>query len=89
MKEKVVYRTWDETMADMAAGLLRAEGIPVRKVTDMPRSVYPMTMDGLGEIRIAVPEKDAEAAVEILAVRFSGDDEDADEDETGDEDDEE
>lgn len=71
MKETVIYRTWDEPMADMAVGLLKAENINAWKTCDVARSVYPFTMDGLGEIEIRVYEENAEAALEILAVRFS------------------
>lgn len=71
MDDVTVYRTWDEAMADMAAGLLAAEGISARKISPMPRSLFPTTMNGLGEIRIAVPGRDARRAAEILAARFS------------------
>lgn len=71
MDEVTIYRTWEETMADMAVGLLRAEGIRARKLADMPRSVYPVSVDGLGEIEIVVPENEAQDALDILAVRFS------------------
>jgi hypothetical protein len=71
MKEITVYRTWDEPTADMAVNLLRAEGLSARKLSDVPRCVYPFTMDGLGEIEIRVPLDEAEKAMEILAVRFS------------------
>ena len=71
MGEVTVYRTWEESMADMAVGLLQAEGISARKVSDMPRSVYPVSFDGLGEIEVVVPEDVAQEALDILAVRFS------------------
>ena len=74
MDETTVYRTWDESLAEMAVELLRAEGISARKVADIARSVYPFTMDGLGEIEIVVPEDDAQEALDILAARFSEDD---------------
>jgi hypothetical protein len=71
MDEVTVYRTWDESMADMAIGLLRAEGINAWKVADVPRSIYPVNVDGLGEIEIVVPEGEAQDALDILAIRFS------------------
>lgn len=71
MEETIVYRTWDESMSDMGLDLLRSEGIEARKVSNVPRSVYPFTMDGLGEILIVVPEDEAQEALEILAARFS------------------
>ena len=74
MDNITVYTTWDEPMADMALGLLRAEGIHALKRTDVARSVHPFTMDGLGEIEIMVPGNEAERAAEIIAARFSVDD---------------
>jgi hypothetical protein len=71
MKEVTVYRTWDESMACMAVDLLQGEGIHARIQANM-RSVYPFTMDGLGEIDILVPEVEEDLATEILNVRFSG-----------------
>jgi hypothetical protein len=71
MNETTVYRTWDESFAEMAVDLLRSEGIEARKVADVPRSIYPVTMDGLGEIRVVVPEENSKEALDILAARFS------------------
>ena len=72
MKEITIFRTWEEPIADMAIDFLVTEGIAALKMCEMPRSVLPMTMDGIGEIEIRVPEDDVERAVEIIAVRFSG-----------------
>ena len=66
-----VYTTCDEPMADMAVGLLRAEGIAAYKRDSGLRSSIAITTDGLGEIKVRVPGKEAERAREILAVRFS------------------
>ncbi len=71
MSEVTVYRTWEESMASMALDLLHAEGIHARRVSVMPRSVYPVSVDGLGEIEIVVSEDEAQEALDILAVRFS------------------
>ena len=73
MGDMTIFTTWDEPMADMAVGLLRAEGIFAYKHDHGLRSVYAVTVDGLGEIDIRVPEKDSERGREILKVRFSGD----------------
>ncbi len=71
MKEITIFRTWEEPIADMAIDFLTSEGISALKQSEIPRSVMPMTMDGIGEIEIRVPEDDVERAVEIIAVRFS------------------
>ena len=71
MKEITVFRTWEEPIADMAIDFLVSEGINALKMCEMPRSVLPMTMDGLGEIELRVPEDDVDRAVEIITARFS------------------
>jgi hypothetical protein len=71
MKDITIFRTWEEPIADMAVDFLLSEGIAALKMCEMPRSVLPMTMDGLGEIEIRVPEDDVERAIEIIAVCFS------------------
>ena len=71
MKDITVFRTWEEPMADMAIDLLKAEGINPIKMSEGTRSVFPLTMDGIGKIEIRVSEDDAKKAIELLAVRFS------------------
>ncbi|MBN1293917.1 MAG: hypothetical protein JXB48_18915 [Candidatus Latescibacteria bacterium] len=71
MDEITVFRCWDEPMADMAVGLLKAEGLHAHKLADIVRSVHPFTFDGLGEIEVRVPEDEAESAKEIIGARFS------------------
>ncbi|MFA6471588.1 MAG: hypothetical protein WCU00_06050 [Candidatus Latescibacterota bacterium] len=71
MKEIAVYRAWGEQMAGMAIGLLHGVGIHARVVPDMTMPIYPVALDGLGEILIVVPEEEAEQAIELLTVRFS------------------
>ena len=69
--EITVLKTWDEPIADMAVGLLQAEGIYAYKRGFGLRSVFAITVDGLGEIEVRVSEKDHIKAREILSVRFS------------------
>ena len=71
MEDVTVFRTWEEPIADMALDFLTTEGISAVKISDVPRSVFPFSVDGLGEIEIRVPEDDVERAVEIISVRFS------------------
>lgn len=71
MEEVVVYRTWDEPMAQMALGLLLAEGFDAVKRDSGLRSTIAITVDGLGEIEIRVPEDQAESAMELIEARFS------------------
>jgi len=58
MDERYVRLTvvWGEVEADLLVGFLEGEGIPARKRTQVPHSVYPFTVDGLAEVEILVPE---------------------------------
>lgn len=55
--------------AELVAGLLRAAGIPCGLVSDVPHSVYPLTLDGLGEVRVVVARAHAEEARECIAAQ--------------------
>ena len=68
-KTEVVFRTWNDTEAALVAGLLRAAGIPCSTVSDIPHSVVPVTLNGLGEVRIIVSHEDAARAAELIASR--------------------
>jgi len=66
MQSKVIFRTWDDTEAELIRGLLESYGIPCSVISDITHSVYPLTVDGLGEIRLSVPEEAADEAERIL-----------------------
>jgi hypothetical protein len=51
----------------MVRQLLASYGIPCQVVSDVPHSVLPLTVDGLGEIRILVPASRFEEARSLLA----------------------
>lgn len=65
----LLMRTWQDAEAEIVRGLLAADGIPCQVVSDIPHSVTPLTVDGLGEIRIFVPPSARERAEAILAER--------------------
>lgn len=52
--------------AQIIKGRLENEGIPVLLSYDSASLVYGLTVDGLGEVRIMVPEHLAEEAKQIL-----------------------
>ncbi len=54
--------------AQILKGRLEAEGIPVLLRYESAGLVYGLTVDGLGEVKIMVPEHLLEQAREILAV---------------------
>ena len=67
MDSKVIRRTWSDSEAELIRGLLESYGIPCSVISDITHSVYPLTVNGLGEIRLSVPADAAEEAERILA----------------------
>jgi hypothetical protein len=66
MGSKVILKTWDDREAELIRGLLESYGIPCSVISDITHSVVPLTLNGLGEIRLSVPEAAAEEAERIL-----------------------
>jgi ribonuclease-3 len=62
----VVFRTWSDIEASIVRGLLEAHGIDVSVASDVPHTVFPLTINGLGEVRIAVPGDNADAAARLI-----------------------
>ena len=62
----IITTVWNDSEANLVRSLLESYGIPATVSSDVPHSVYPLTVDGLGEIRISVAEDDREEAVRIL-----------------------
>jgi hypothetical protein len=54
--------------AQIIKGRLESEGIPVLLSYESAGLIYGLTVDGLGEVRIMVPQQLAEEAKEILGV---------------------
>ena len=67
MESRVILKTWDDTEADLIRGLLESYGIPCGVISDITHALYPLTVNGLGEIRLSVPAEAAEEAERILA----------------------
>ena len=63
----IVCRTWSDPEAQLIKGILELYGIPVSLATDISHTLYPFTLDGLGETRILVPLEAAREAHIILA----------------------
>ena len=73
MSSHVIFRTWNDSEAELVRGLLESYGIPCQVISHITRSVVPLTVDGLGEIRVSVPEEAAQEARDILeGHRLSG-----------------
>ncbi len=62
----VVFRTHSDIEATIVCGLLEAHGIYAAASSDLTHAVFPLSIDGLGEVRIAVTASDAEAAKAII-----------------------
>ncbi|MDD5723014.1 MAG: DUF2007 domain-containing protein [Syntrophales bacterium] len=60
--------------ANIVAGRLETEGIPVRLQYEAVGVIYGLTIDGLGEVRLLVPAGHMEKALEVLAHRYEEDD---------------
>jgi ribonuclease-3 len=62
----VIFRTHSDIEASIVRGLLETHGIRSLVSSDVPHSVFPLNVDGLGEVRISVREADAEEAQRII-----------------------
>ena len=52
---KLIYSASGRTQADLIAGRLKSEDIPIRLEYESVASIYAITIDGLGEVKIFVP----------------------------------
>ena len=62
-----IYAAGGDVEALVIKGLLESEGIVCYLSSDVPHSVIPVDIDGLGTVRIAVSEKDAERAEQLIS----------------------
>jgi hypothetical protein len=63
----VVATTWMRSEASVIKSLLESYHIPCHFASDLPHEIYPMNIDGIGQIRIYVPATVADEARRILA----------------------
>jgi ribonuclease-3 len=62
----VIFRTQSDVEASIVRGLLEANGVPSVITSDVPHNIFPLTVNGLGEVRISVREEDADEARRII-----------------------
>ena len=62
----VIFRTHSDIEASIVRGLLEANGIMTMLASDVPHSVFPLTINGLGEVRISVRSTDADDARRLI-----------------------
>jgi len=67
-----VFRTRSDVEASIVRGLLEAHGVPSVVASPLPQSLFPMAVNTLGEIGIAVHEADAEEALRIIEEHRTG-----------------
>jgi len=65
--DRLLLRTWSDGEALLVRQLLGSYGIPCQVVSDVPHAVFPLSVDGLGEIRVFVPEVRVDEARRVLA----------------------
>ncbi len=59
--------------ADSILAALHGSGIPARSYGEIVGEIYGLTLDGLGEVTIVVPEEHLEEAKAVLAAGEHGD----------------
>jgi ribonuclease-3 len=62
----VAFRTHSDVEASIVHALLEAHGIPSLVASDRPQSIFPVSIDGFGEVRLSVHRADAEDAARII-----------------------
>lgn len=66
---KVLYKAWGPAEAEVIKSFLQSHGISCLLKGLVVQSVHPFSMDGLGEIKILVHEKDYSLAKKLLKYR--------------------
>jgi len=69
-KSLVTVRTAKYMEAQIIKGRLESEGIPVLLRYESAGLIYGITIDGLGEVEVMVPQHLAEEAKEILGLVY-------------------
>jgi len=62
----VIFRTHSDIEAQIVRGLLETHGIMSMISSDVPHSVFPLSVNDLGEVRLAVHHSEAEEASRII-----------------------
>ena len=62
----VVFKTASEIEARVVRGLLETHGIASLVSSDLPRSIFPLAVEGLGDVKISVRPEDADQAQRVI-----------------------
>ena len=63
----VIFRTQSDVEASVVRGLLETHGIQVLLASDVPHAVLPLSINGLGEVRLSVRSDQADDAARLIA----------------------
>ena len=77
MKEeewKIVHIASGMTNANIIVGRLETEGIPTKLKYEAAGTIYAVTIDGLGEVKVMVPSNYLEKARKILSISYRDED---------------
>ena len=66
-KWETVYTASGMTNANIIVGRLETEGIPTRLKYEAVGAIYAITINGLGQVEVLVPENQLERAREVLS----------------------
>ncbi len=66
MSPVVVFVTSSDIEASVVSALLSSHGIQNFRISGNPQAILPMSVNSLGEIRIAVPDEEADSARRII-----------------------
>jgi ribonuclease-3 len=67
MAPRVVFTTTSDIEASVVMALLDSHGIPSFRISGNPQAIWPMAVNALGDIRVAVAEDAAEDAHRIIS----------------------
>ena len=73
-KWKVVHVAAGMINANIVAGRLETEGIPVTFHYEAVGAIYGLTIDGLGKVEVMVPAEQVKQALTVLADRYEEED---------------
>jgi hypothetical protein len=70
LRLKELTSVWGPAEADVIKSFLESLGIPCIFKGRVVQSIHPFSVDGLGEVRIFVPEKDYETAKKLIETKL-------------------
>ena len=67
MAPRVVFTTQSDIEASVIVALLDSHGLPSFRISGNPQAIWPMTVNSLGDVQIAVADEVADDALTIIA----------------------